>query len=58
MGYWAATKVKRCDALDMVDTTIMTQPVNYVVDIDIAKFFDTGNHHCLMECLNQRDEAE
>jgi hypothetical protein len=58
MGYWAATKVKRCDALDMVDTTIMTQPVNYVVDIDSAKFFDTGNHHCLMECLNQRDEAE
>jgi retron-type reverse transcriptase len=42
------------DALDMVDKTIMTQPVNYVVDMDIAKFFDTVDHHCLMECLNQR----
>jgi retron-type reverse transcriptase len=42
----------------MVDMTIMTQPVNYVVDIDIAKFFDTADHHCLMECQNQRNEAE
>ena len=42
------------DALDMMDTTIMTQPVNYVVDMDIAKFFDTVDHKCLMECLSQR----
>jgi len=42
------------DALDMVDTTIMTQPVNYVVDMDIAKFFDTVDHKWLMECLSQR----
>ena len=25
----------------MVDTIIMTKPVSYVVDKDIAKFFDT-----------------
>jgi RNA-directed DNA polymerase len=42
------------DALDRVDTTIMTQPVNYVVDMDIAKFFDTVDHDRLMECLSQR----
>jgi len=42
------------DALDMIDKTIMTQPVNYVVDMDIAKFFDTVDHKCLMECLQQR----
>jgi RNA-directed DNA polymerase len=42
------------DALDMVDTIIMTKPVNYVVDMDIAKFFDTVDHGCLMECLKQR----
>jgi retron-type reverse transcriptase len=42
------------DALDMVDKTIMIKPVNYVVDMDIAKFFDTVDHKCLMECLKQR----
>ena len=42
------------DALDTVDTTIMTQPVNYVVDMDIEKFFDTVDHDRLMECLSQR----
>nr|CBH38840.1 putative reverse transcriptase [uncultured archaeon] len=42
------------DALDMVDMIIMTKPVSYVVDMDIAKFFDTVDHECLMECLKQR----
>ena len=42
------------DALDMIDKTIMTRPVNYVVDMDIAKFFDTVNHEWLMECLKRR----
>ena len=42
------------DALDMIDVTIMTQPVNYVVDMDIAKFFDTVDHKWLMKCLQQR----
>jgi RNA-directed DNA polymerase len=46
---------RRChDALDMVDTTLMSQPVNYVVDMDLAKFFDTVDHDSLMECLSQR----
>ena len=38
----------------MIDKTIMTQPVNYVVDMDIAKFFDTVDHEWLMRCLKQR----
>jgi RNA-directed DNA polymerase len=44
------------DALDMIDKTITTQPVNYVVDMDmdIAKFFDTVDHEWLMRCLKQR----
>jgi RNA-directed DNA polymerase len=33
---------------------IMTRPVNSVVDMDIAKFFDTVDHECLIECLKQR----
>ena len=42
----------------MVDMTIMAQPVNYVVDIDIAKFLDTVDHHCPIEYMNQRNEVE
>lgn len=42
------------DALDVLDKVIMTKPVNYVVDMDIEKFFDTINHKWLMECLRQR----
>lgn len=42
------------DALEVLDKTIMTKPVNYVVDMDIKKFFDTIDHRWLMECLRQR----
>jgi group II intron reverse transcriptase/maturase len=42
------------DALDALDKTVMKQPVNYVVDVDIEKFFDTINHRWMMECLRQR----
>jgi group II intron reverse transcriptase/maturase len=42
------------DALDKVDKTIMTKPINFVVDMDIEKFFDTIDHKWLMRCLGQR----
>ena len=42
------------DALKKIDKTIMTGPVNFVVDMDISKFFDKVNHKRLMECLIQR----
>jgi len=42
------------DALDVVDKVIMTRPVNYIVDMDIEKFFDTVDHKWLMRCLEQR----
>jgi len=41
-------------ALDVLDKTIMTKPVSFVVDMDIKKFFDTVDHKWLMECLKQR----
>lgn len=41
-------------ALDRLDKAIMTKPVNSVVDMDIERFFDTIDHHWLMECLKQR----
>ncbi len=42
------------DALDVLDKTIMTRSINYVVDMDIEKFFDTIDHGWLMRCLKER----
>ncbi len=42
------------EAVNTLDKTIMTKPVNYVVDMDIEKFFDTINHQWLMKCLRPR----
>ncbi len=42
------------DALKQIDKTIMNCPVNFIVDMDISKFFDTVNHKCLMEFLKNR----
>jgi len=42
------------DALDVLDKAIMTKPINYVVDMDIEKFFDTIDHGWLMRCLRER----
>lgn len=41
-------------AVDVLDKTIMTKPINVVVDLDIEKFFDNVNHHWLREGLKQR----
>jgi len=46
---------RRChEALRVLGKAIMTKPVNYVVDMDIRKFFDTINHEWMMRCLRQR----
>jgi group II intron reverse transcriptase/maturase len=42
------------DALNDLDQTIMRQPVNYIVDMDIARFFDTVDHEWLLTFLRQR----
>src|SRR4030066_164501 len=42
------------DALDALDKGIMTKPINYVVDMDIEKFFDTVDHKWLIEAVEQR----
>lgn len=42
------------DALDVVDKAIMTEPVNWVVDMDIKSYFDTIDHKQLMMCLKRR----
>lgn len=42
------------DAIDALDKCIMTNPINYVVDMDIEKFFDTVDHKWLIEAVKQR----
>jgi len=41
-------------ALDALDKVLMTRPINYIVDVDIEKFFDTIDHKWMMEFLRHR----
>ena len=41
-------------ALHAVSTTIMTQPINHVIDADLKAFFDSVSHPGLMKCLQVR----
>lgn len=41
-------------ALDKIDKTIMTKPVNHVIDADIKGFFDNVSHEWLEEFLKHR----
>lgn len=46
---------KNChQALKVLDEAIMTKPINYVVDMDIKKFFDTIDHKQLRGFLKIR----
>lgn len=41
-------------ALKALNDTVMTKPINYVVEVDIRKFFDTVSHEWMMRCLEER----
>jgi len=41
-------------ALDAVDKTIMTQPINHVIDADLKAYFDSVSHPWLMKFLQIR----
>lgn len=41
-------------AIDALDQTIMRRPVNWIVDMDIEKFFDTVDHKWMMKFLEVR----
>lgn len=41
-------------ALDAVDKTIMTNPINHVIEADIRGFFDNVSHAWMMKCLGVR----
>jgi len=41
-------------ALNILNETIMRRPVNYIVDMDIEKFFDSVDHEWMMKFLKVR----
>lgn len=41
-------------ALNELDQTLMTKPINAIVDVDIESFFDNVDHKWLMKCLAQK----
>ena len=42
------------DAIKALDNSVMTKPVNTIVEVDIRKYFDTVNHYWLQRCLEER----
>ncbi|MEL6882093.1 MAG: group II intron reverse transcriptase/maturase [Cyanobacteria bacterium J06607_10] len=42
------------DALRQLNTEVMRQPVNWIADIDLAKFFDTMPHQEILKVLELR----
>ena len=41
-------------ALRQLDNVMKNKPINYIVEVDIRKFFDTVDHAWLMRCLRER----
>lgn len=42
------------DALRQLNTEVMSQPVNWIADIDLAKFFDTMPHQEILKIMSLR----
>ncbi|MDQ7061862.1 MAG: group II intron reverse transcriptase/maturase [Sulfurimonas sp.] len=53
-SYGCRPKRNTHQALNQIDTTIMSKPVNHIVEADIKGFFDNVNHNMLIEFLNIR----
>lgn len=41
-------------AIKVLNDTVMTKPINFVVEVDIRRFFDTVSHKTMMRCLKVR----
>jgi len=53
-SYGFRPKKNTHQALNKIDTLIMSKPVNHIVEADIKGFFDNVNHDMLIEFLNIR----
>lgn len=41
-------------AIKQLNEEVMTKPINYIVEVDVRKFFDTVDHYWLLRCLEER----
>ncbi len=41
-------------AINALDKAVMHKPINYIVEVDIKKFYDNIQHKWLMRCLRER----
>jgi group II intron reverse transcriptase/maturase len=41
-------------AIKELNKEVMTRPINFIVEVDIRKFFDTVDHYWLLRCLEER----
>jgi RNA-directed DNA polymerase len=41
-------------AINVLDKSVMTKPVNFIVEVDIKRFFDNVSHYWLHKCLEER----
>ena len=53
-SYGFRPKKSTHQALNQIDTTIMSKPVNHIIEADIKGFFDNVDHDMLLEFLNIR----
>lgn len=54
MSYGFRPKLNCHDAIKALDKSVMTKPINYVVEVDIKGFFDNVSHYWLGRCLEER----
>jgi len=41
-------------AINRLDKEVMSKPVNFIVEVDVRKFFDTLSHYWMQRCLEER----
>jgi group II intron reverse transcriptase/maturase len=54
ISYGFRPKLSCHDAVRALDKTVMTKPINYIVEVDIKGFFDNVNHYWLQRCLEEK----
>jgi RNA-directed DNA polymerase len=54
VSYGFRPKLSCHNAVKALDKTVMTKPINYIVEVDIKGFFDNVNHYWLQRCLEEK----
>lgn len=54
LSYGFRPKLNCHSAVKALNKTVMTKPINYIVEVDIKRFFDNVNHYWLQRCLEEK----